>query len=270
MSGFKLDYTAAEINARLAKAGEVGCYNILDNSDFRNPVNQRGDPSYSGTKYSIDRWKNNSGYAVLTVNDDCVNLKSSNGNAVYWQQFIEPKVINSGSTYTVACTLKDGSVHCIDGIASTSMTEAIRYIYVNDVNLGTIRFKYDSYYSCYMVMFSTSLTSGIDIVNASLYEGKFTSENLPKYRPKGFGVELAECMRYYQKIRVLAGSTASAAQRQFISLPVEMRDIPTVSHEVVDGAAPSSLSARDNKTIDITAASSNHSHVWVMMTADLN
>ena len=269
MSGFKLDYTASEINARLAQAGKAVCYNILDNSDFRNPVNQRGDPSYSGAKYTIDRWESNSGYGVVTVNSGYINFKSSNGNAVYMQQFIESKVIKSGSPYTVACTLKDGSVHCIDGIASTSMTEAIRYIYVNNANVGTIRFKYDSGNSCYLVMFSTSLTSGIDIVNASLYEGAFTSETLPYYNPKGFGVELAECMRYYQKIRVLAGSTASAAQRQFISLPVEMRATPTVSHEVVDGAAPSALSARDNKTIDITAASSNHSHVWVMMTADL-
>ena len=30
--------------------------NLLDNSDFRNPVNQRGAKSYSVSGYTIDRW----------------------------------------------------------------------------------------------------------------------------------------------------------------------------------------------------------------------
>ena len=47
---------------------------FLDNSDFSNPVNQRGATSYTGTKYTIDRWKSNSGYSVITINDDSLNI----------------------------------------------------------------------------------------------------------------------------------------------------------------------------------------------------
>ena len=36
-----------------------GAHNLLDNSDFRNPVNSRGKNTYSdaGNEYTIDRWK---------------------------------------------------------------------------------------------------------------------------------------------------------------------------------------------------------------------
>lgn len=32
---------------------------------------------------------------------------------------------------------------------------------------------------------------------AALYEGEYTAETLPEYRPKGYAAELAECQRYY-------------------------------------------------------------------------
>lgn len=244
--------------------------NLLDNSDFTNPVNQRGETSYSGIKYTIDRWYSNSGYSVVTVNSDCVNIKSSNGNPVYLQQFIESGVIKSGRSYTVGCTLKDGSVHCMNGVASTDMVEAIRYIYVNDENLGTIRFKYDSYYNCYMVVFSTDLANGIDVSNVALYEGEYTADTLPEYRPKGYGIEMVECMRYYQTVQTLVGSSVNAPQRQMISLTIPMREVPKVGHIVIDGVAPDTLSVRDKETVDVIAPASNHSHIYITLSADIN
>ena len=223
---------------------KISPYNVLDNSDFTNPVNQRGATSYSGIKYTIDRWKANSGYSIVTVNNDCLNIKSSNGNAVYVQQWIESGTIKDGNTYTVACTLKDGSVHCMSGVASPTMTEAIRYIYVNDVNLGTIRFKYDNYYSLYMVMISTSLTEGINVANIALYEGEYTNETLPKYKPKGYGVELAECQRYFVALRgkteessmISDGASNGTEFYSFFTLPVKMHGdkMPAVTYSGVN------------------------------------
>lgn len=222
----------------------VAHHNILDNGNFSNPVNQRGATSYTGNKYTIDRWKSNSGYSVVTINDDSLNLKSSNGNVVYLQQWIESGVIKSGHTYTVACTLKDGSTHCMSGVASTTMEDAIRYIYVNDVNLGTIRFKYDSYYGLYLVMISTSLTDGIDIVNVVLYEGEYTAETLPEYQPKGYGAELAECQRYFvaytgrtdESSMISNGASNGTSFYSFFTLPVPMRgtEVPTVTYSGVN------------------------------------
>ena len=39
---------------------------------------------------------------------------------------------------------------------------------------------------------------------AALYEGEYTAETLPEYQPKGYGAELAECQRYFQRFRTEA------------------------------------------------------------------
>ena len=58
---------AAETGKQIKKATNVR--NLLDNSDFRNPVNQRGATSYSGSVYTIDRWFlwSDNGKANLTI-----------------------------------------------------------------------------------------------------------------------------------------------------------------------------------------------------------
>lgn len=43
--------------------------NLLDNSDFTNPVNQRGKTSYTGSVYTIDRWKLWTNATSLTINN---------------------------------------------------------------------------------------------------------------------------------------------------------------------------------------------------------
>lgn len=181
--------------------------NLLDNSDFTNPVNTTGATTYTGSKYTIDRWKANSGYSIVTVNADSLNIKSSNGNTVYFQQFIEGGAVKAGRTYTVACTLKDGSVHCMSGVASTDMTEAIRYMYVDGVSIGTVRFKYDSYYESYLVMLSTAKTDGIDVVNVALYEGDYTNDTLPIYQPRGYSIEAVICSGGSLNFKVVGGTT---------------------------------------------------------------
>ena len=50
--------------------------NLLDNSNFRNPVNQRGQTSYNSVGYTIDRWTKESN-AILTISDDCINSDNS-------------------------------------------------------------------------------------------------------------------------------------------------------------------------------------------------
>lgn len=168
--------------------------NLLDNSDFRNPVNEGGAAVYTGSKETITKWISRSGYSAVTIKEDCVNIKSTNGTTTaYVLQFLEDGKIKSGRKYTVACELKDGSKHCITGEASTSMEEATRYIYVDGAQLGTIRLRYDTTEKKYAVMFSTLSTSGIDVVNVALYEGEYTNETLPIYRPRGYMLEAVIC-----------------------------------------------------------------------------
>ena len=61
--------------------------NLLDNWYFGNPVNQRGQTSYSGTTYGIDRWKTNN---QVNVGDTGVTVKRTTAvNAELLYQFLE-------------------------------------------------------------------------------------------------------------------------------------------------------------------------------------
>lgn len=228
------------INKRIAP------YNLLDNSDFGNPVNQRGKTTYTGAGYTIDRWKSNSGNSIVAVNDGYLTLLSSDTNSMYFQQFIEDGVIKNGCQYTVSCTLTNGSVFTATGEASTTMTEAIRYLYIDGRNVGNIRFKYDGHYGLYLVIFNVTAntTNGVNIANVALYEGDYDDDTLPEYRPKGYGVELVECQRHFVALRgrtdessmISDGASNGEAFYSFLTLPVPMRgtDTPTVTYNGVN------------------------------------
>ena len=68
---------------------------------------------------------------------------------------------------------------------------------------------------------------------AALYEGEYTAETLPPYVPKGYAAELAECLRYYRKIKAnnetFSGYAASGVAYAFIPLAQVMRIAPTVT-----------------------------------------
>ena len=200
VDGVEIDATllqpgkAADAAATGMAIRKVPPMNLLDNSDFTNPVNQRGQTSYTGSKYGIDRWASRSGYCMVTVNNGSVNIKSTNGTtAAYVLQFIDPKKIKSGNKYTAACQLIDGSIHMVTAEVSVNMAEETRYIYVDGAQLGTIRLRYDTSEAMYAVMFSTLSTSGMDVVNVALYEGEYTAETLPEYWPKGYAAEMLAC-----------------------------------------------------------------------------
>ena len=52
----QLDHTAQQIDDGLNIARGVSNPNLLDNWYFGNPVNQKGQTSYTGAGYTIDRW----------------------------------------------------------------------------------------------------------------------------------------------------------------------------------------------------------------------
>lgn len=136
--------------------------NLLDNSDFRNPVNQRGQTSYTGNGYSIDRWKSGSSNSALTVNDGYITITGSN-----YVQYIPGH--KDGTFSAFAKNISGGLVQL-----DTGYDASLSARYVN-IPFGSWAW-------------------------AALYEGEYTAETLPDYQPKGYGAELLECQRYYYRI----------------------------------------------------------------------
>lgn len=165
-------------------AREAAPVNILDNSDFRNPVNQRGKTAYAGEGYTIDRWRTWTTASKFNVNSGYISFSAG---PIY--QYIGSS-IDSEKIYTAAYKDTDGNVYVLSGKFSDSPKDNINglniYIAYNDVPT----FKIDSVYD------------GRDrnIVWVALYEGAYDADTLPEYRPKGYANELLECQRYYYQI----------------------------------------------------------------------
>lgn len=224
---------------------------LLDNSDFRNPVNQRGIASGNviTNAYCIDRWKLlNAGQ--LTFDDGYITISANQGYGVYFRQFFEklPK-------FPVTVRLETTS-----GIITAKLAINTRYIFNDDMYV-----EIDG--SGFLGLFIPQGKS-LSIVNIALYEGSYTADTLPPYVPKGYAVELAECMRYYQKFQMLTGTSVNAAQRVFVILPVAMRIMPTIAYELISGAQPLNVNAQAQNVIDVTGADS-YSHISISLSADL-
>ncbi len=193
--------------------------NLLDNSDFRNPVNQRGGTSYSGAKYTLDRWylwSDGSHTGTATISADGVMLeRNDSGRMTFGQRF--PLNFLLADHYTLAYCDFNNVVH-------------IESCEVKRDNEGEPT-EYDR--------IEIEVTEDIGIKWAALYEGAYTAETLPDYQPKGYAQELLECLRYYFKPEnVPIGSgycrLGGGVADVLIPAPIKMRTMPTLEYSTLD------------------------------------
>lgn len=163
--------------------------NLLDNSDFTNPVNQRKKTSYSESGYTIDRWKINESDRTVTISSNGLTLDGSSGAAVLIQRIGKLK----DGSYTLAVKTGDviaTRIYTVSGTTVTSISEDGTYEngYVSLIYTSSSLFEYQ---------IRTNVGYTREFEWASLYEGEYTIETLPEYQPKGYAVELLECQRYF-------------------------------------------------------------------------
>lgn len=200
----------AKDSAKLAgKAPEyyIQPRNLLDNSDFTNPVNQRGAGSYTGIGYTIDRWRTwDSGFSMAVDGNSIASL---------------------GGSFVQYTGKRLSGIHTLAAMTSTGTL----YLYTADIGEA--------------VSYSGNLGMGIDLngVNvisiapgtyiwAALYEGEYTAETLPPYVPKGYAAEMAECQRYFYRHDgvVYLTTRGDSYQTCHVYFPTSMRATPTISN----------------------------------------
>lgn len=173
-------------------ASKASPHNLLDNSDFRNPVNQRGASSYtlgSWGGYAIDRWTAYIGGCTVTVSDDGIQL---NGE-LYQPISKEAARRYNGKTVTIAAKM-GGNVYCAHGVVDQKGAYDVTARV--DTPDGVLMLTCEETDRLFFLLDTAASTV---VEWAALYEGEYTAETLPEYQPKGYAVELAECQRYYQK-----------------------------------------------------------------------
>lgn len=205
--------------------------NLLDNTDFRNPVNQRGFSEAYDDCFCIDRWKMGASTGqgdVLAVRllDGCLQLNAGKG-----ELDLEQTIPNHDSLVGKRCTVAvnlEGTVYC----GAFSFGQQAGPLYFGDTKL--------KFYSVAGRSAIFRITSDVDVRYnlywVAIYEGEYTINTLPEYQPKGYGAELAECMRYYYRNwsgemgeHTVQGVYVPMDSRSVsISFPVPMIDTPEI------------------------------------------
>lgn len=217
------------VDTQVSKAAPV---NLLDNSDFRDPVNQRGASAYTqDSGYTIDRWKMQwSGNGALSVEDGFIRLSRDNNSAYLYQMLPDFEGL-SGKTLTIAARVRgDGQLGYRINSADTQNQIVIRDVEDWTTVSAVVQmpeFTADDLTSS-SYGFSMNCASGkqLDVQWMAVYEGAYTVETLPQYRPKGYAHELMECMRYYQRYTGTChynGDVNGTATKIYFAVPVPIK-----------------------------------------------
>ena len=234
-----IDNLAENVALEIAKYNFGQPYNLLDNSDFAHPVAQAGvNGAHGATGYAVDRWMLTSGATVSQAADGLKIVSDKTSWTAGIQQRIEAKRFADVMTFAVrgvfpvACRL-------FVYIGSDTTNFGVAY-FQGDASERTLVLKLtkpdgltgDEVVNVYISPDTGSTGTAAVVRWAALYEGEYTAETLPPYVPKGYAAELAECLRYYRKIKgdtqTFTGYSSGGWSYAFIPLQA-MRIAPTVT-----------------------------------------
>lgn len=231
--------------------GDTGAcvYNLLDNSDFVHPINQRGETSKQASwVYWIDRWLSDTEKTAAQLTSSGIHLPATTEKNLRILQRVPLTRIKKGQSYTIAAYDASGNVLCVSGVfnggtlTGDSLSGGKYYLSLQDGDGST-------YYYCILDAYAD-----ITVKCMALYEGEYTAETLPPYVPKGYAAELAECLRYYRKIKgdtqTFGGRTTGGVAYAYIPLQA-MRIAPTVT---VSGKFYYALGSAQGTTTETAAA----------------
>ena len=202
--------------------------NLLDNWYFCNPVNQRGQTSYSGAGYGIDRWICDG--AVISENGLTLTDQSK---YIIQRLDTELKKAVDGKTVTVSALLSTGEllfgtkVYAAAPSANEYFVVGTLHI-VNDTN-GSIMF----WAAQKATIVAVKLELGATQTLAHQENGNWVLNEIPDY-----GEQLARCQRYfielnpnnveYNTVAVGVGWSGGTEVDFVISIPTTMRANPTI------------------------------------------
>ena len=254
--------------------------NLLDNSDFIHPVNQRGSGSIRNKyEYPIDRWQFDKSSesldasAIFNPTYPYLYLRNNDSTADSWAALyhrVPADVLNAGK-YTFAFKLHYNNTMInpvsvlilMDSDTDNSTTVLPSALYTPDKSkdlIIVIPFTLDKKPTTSVLLAiyaGAGVTVGFDW--AALYEGTYTNDTLPPYVPKGYSAELAECKRYYEVINAgmkyggfSCGVMNTATSAYFLIPYSEKRIVPSVvltgTFRVYVNGAGRAISASDIAT----------------------
>lgn len=227
--------------------------NLGTNTNFPNPVNQRGATSYTGdgtSPYCIDRWRISNG-TTYTVGTYTLSAATYANRACGMWQSNEMRAhqLSIGDDVTVSI-YANGKLH------TPTMKVIDRDLYDAFANVPAS-------YDCddFEIVLCT-YASDNTMYNLGIYPKKPLTVNYIKwekgsvatpYVPKGYGAELSECLRYFYSTigvwtRIVTQTQYNGALQLVDFFPVTMRIAPTLEF---NGTYQKNVSGATVKPIEI-------------------
>ena len=202
--------------------------NLLDNWYFANPVNQKGQIEFTGSGYTIDRWRSYG--AKVSINDGYISL-STEGNPTFCQK---SELDLYDKTLTFSVLLANGSLCTGTGILASGTAWKNTTLYED----SSIKLWLQNSNPLFNTAIDIKGNTPVDLVAAKLEFGssqtlahkegsKWVLNEIPDY-----ATELAKCQRYFYKTQGAFEYRGIAINQWYmnngtIELPVSMRIKPT-------------------------------------------
>ena len=220
-------------NIDIPAGGANVAYNLLDNSNLE--IAQAGYNGLHGSqRYAADRWISSED-STFTIAGEVKTYTSNNGYC-----FLLQKLWNDGrdkgKTYTLGIELDDGSIVACTATSPTSNVTEQTVLAMTDLggNKYIMIIKEANGDFCARLNLHATGES-VAFKHLLMVEGAYTAETLPKYVPKGYAAELAECQRYFLKPSLdycffyYLNYNKTAYFAGTMHFPIEMRIVPTVT-----------------------------------------
>ena len=219
--------------------------NLLDNWYFGNPVNQRGKTEYTAAGYTIDRWKALSSSMSVSVTDEGIVLKDTNGGGVPYIIFDQKSELQQSAalvgkqvTFSVLVKSITGALCLQNGSNKLDIKAAGLHTFTVNSYVGNSEYLiriYNLSANTEAVIIAAKVELGSQQTLAHQdADGNWVLNEIPDY-----GEQLARCQRYFvnfnpNKVNWFAMPPAVASNTtdaySAVTLPVAMRAQPTVSY----------------------------------------
>ena len=172
--------------------------NLLDNTNFFNPINQRNQTSYSNTdaapKYSIDRWQVLGGtFDVQTRTYTSNSTLGIYGNQ--FRQYIPLENVSIGDTITVSSVIND-TRHVFTTTIPQYGDSVTGAPFLLETTWGGFKMITREAEHAALLTMVVNVSQSITVDWIKMELGNFATP----YVSKEYSVELSECLRYFQAI----------------------------------------------------------------------
>lgn len=221
--------------------------NFFINWYFPDPVNQRGETEYTGTGYSIDRWRT-------------TGLVSLDNGFLIGDSIVQ-RVENADSLlgHTVTFSVIDENGNLYTGTNDFLQTATNTFF----LNQGVFKFLYSSYHKGFQIVCPNQKIKAAKLECGSVQTlahkdaaGNWVLSDPPPDKT----LELAKCHRYYWKSNIIFSSKEKYDLKHLIcniQFPVKMRVKPTITIYSINGTAGelSNWASRGDSGIHVTVNS---------------